>query len=266
MKRMNTFLGRLRRVALMMLAALAFEGAAAAQDAPKFAPPRVAVFPFMDPLDYPDRMLGRRASDAVWAALQEQSMWEIVDAGWLLRLCEAEGVQAPFAVGYLQMLGGHRASAPLAITGAVQAFKLNRERGVAQVTVEVQLVETIEGTRLASSRGVASAKREEGEVLGHAIDRALSEAGADAVRELTSIDPLVATVAATLPDGRVMMDGPWDPEIKPGSKLLIYRAGPTGREAAGAVEVLTSRSTVLHARPIVGEDFRQGDKGVLVAR
>ncbi|MFW6437625.1 MAG: hypothetical protein ACOCZ7_01315, partial [Armatimonadota bacterium] len=190
------------RVALLASLVLALTKVVAAQEAPDFPPPRVAVFPLMDPVDGPDRMVGRRAGASVWAALQQQGMWEIVDAGWLLRLCEAEDVRAPFAVGYLQMLAGHRAKAPLAITGAVDAFKVNPERGVAQVTLTIDLVETQEGTRLASSRGVASAKREEGEVLGQAIDRALDEAGADAVRELTSIDPLMATVVATLPDGR----------------------------------------------------------------
>ncbi|MFW5867359.1 MAG: hypothetical protein ACOCX2_06055 [Armatimonadota bacterium] len=265
MKRSATWRG-LVRPALLVLVTLGFAGSLAAQDGPQIPPPRVAVFPFMDPLDAPERMLGRRASDAVWHALAAQSPWEVVDQGFVLRLCESEDVAAPFAVGHLQMLAGHRASAALAITGAVEAFTLNHDRGIAQVTVQARLVETVGGTPLASSRGVSSAKRAEGEVLGQAIDRALIEAGADAVRELTSIDPLVATVVATLPDGRVMMDGPREPAIKPGSKLLISRGGPGGRVAHGAVEVLTSRLTVLHAKPISGEDFRQGDRGVVVAR
>ena len=247
------------------LVLLALGGAAFAQDEPQLPIPRVAVFPFMSPTDGPDRMIGRRAADATWLALRERGPWELVDPSWLLRLCETEDARAPFAVGYLQMLG-HRAGAPLAVTGSVETLRVNVDRGVAQVTVGVELVETLGGTRLASARGVASATRAEGEVLGQAIDRALMEAGADVALALTSFDLLSAVVVATLPDGRVMMDGPRDPRIRPGTKLLVYRAGRAGPEVLGAVEVETSRVTVLHTKPLAGEDFRQGDRAVVVAR
>lgn len=256
------------RAACMVLAALALLAVAlpaAAQDSRRLPVPRLAVFPLADPADTPDRIIGRRASDAVWAALEDQATWELVDPGWLLRLCENEGAEAPFAVGYLQMLG-QRANAPLAVTGWVEGFELSHQRGVAQVTVAVELVETMSGTRLASSRGVASAKREQGEVLGQAIDRALAEAGADAVRELTSFDPLAAVVVATLPDGRVMLDGPLEPRIKPGAKLLVFRGTAGSAKPIGSVEVKTSRVTVLHALPIAGDDFMQGDRAIVVAR
>ncbi|MFO8081953.1 MAG: hypothetical protein R6V07_16850 [Armatimonadota bacterium] len=253
------------RYALLTLALLAAAGAVSAQERTPPPTPRAAVFAFMEPQETPDRLIGRRASDAVWTALEAQSPWELVDPGWLLRLCESEEARPPFAVGYLQMLG-HRADAPLAVTGSVESFTVNRDRGVAQVTLSVELVETLGGTRIARSRGVASARRESGEVLGQAVDRALMEAGADAVRDLTSFDPLSAVVVATLPDGRVMMDGPREDRIRPGSKLLIYRRTRTGAEAIGTVDVKTSRLTALHAEPIAGEDFRQGDRGVVVAR
>lgn len=246
---------------LMMVAALTLVPGACAADEPTALTPRAALFPFADPVEQPDRMIGRRASDAAWAALREQGPWELVDPGWLLRLCEAEDARAPFAVGYLQMLG-QRASASLAVTGSVESCKLNHDRGVAQVTVAIELVETLVGAKLASGRGVASTKRAEGEVLGQAIDRALMEACADAARELTSFDPLSAVVVASLPDGRVMMDGPREPRIKPGAKLLVFR----GDTVVGTLEVKTSRVTVLHARPTAGEGFRQGDRAVVVAR
>lgn len=249
-------------LALTVLTLLSLLSCTLAADEVRLPTPRVAVFPFADPGDLPDRLLGRRASDAAWAALQEQAPWELVDPGWLLRLCESEDARAPFALGYLQMFG-QRARAPLAVTGAVENCQVNFARGVAQVTVAIELVETVEGLKLASGRGVASAKREDGEVLGQAIDRALVEAGADAARELTSFDPLSAVVVATLPDGRVMMDGPREPRIKPGSKLLVFRRG---EGPIGTVEVKTSRVTVLHAQPIAGEGFMQGDRAVLVAR
>jgi hypothetical protein len=243
-----------------LIALTAATGALAADEAPQLTP-RAAVFPFADPVEQPDRMIGRRASDAAWAALTEQAPWELVDPTWLLRLCEAENARAPFAVGYLQMLG-QRASAPLAVTGSIEECAINFKRGVAQVTVGMHLVETLGGVKLASGRGVASAKREDGEVLGQAIDRALIEACGDASRELTSFDPLTAVVVTALPDGRVMMDGPREPRIKPGAKMLVFR----GDELIGAVEVKTSRVTVLHAQPISGEDFVQGDRAVFVAR
>lgn len=258
-------LSRAAGVVLTALALLIIPLCATAQDAPRLPVPRVAVFPFADPADTPDRMIGRRASDAVGAALEDQATWEIVDPGWLLRLCENEEAEAPFAVGYLQMLG-ERARAPLAVTGWVEGFELNHQRGVAQVTLAVELVETMSGTRLASSRGVASAKREQGEVLGQTIDRALAESGADAARELTSFDPLAAVVVATLPDGRVMLDGPMEPRIKPGARLLVFRGAAGSAKSIGSLEVKTSRVTVLHALPIAGDDFMQGDRAIVVAR
>lgn len=247
--------------ALALLCLAAIGGAACAQDGPALLKPRVGVFPFTDPADLPDRMIGRRAGDAAYAALKAESPWELVDPGWLLRLCENESVRAPFAVGYLQMLG-QRASAPLAITGWVETCQVNPERGTVQVTLAAELVETLGGVSLASGRGVASARREAGEVVGQVIDRALTEAAGDAVRQLTSFDPLTAVVVASLPDGRVMMDGPREPRIKPGAKLLVFR----GDKIVGTVEVKTSSVTVLHARPISGEGFFQGDRGVQVAR
>ncbi|MGI5816683.1 MAG: hypothetical protein ACOX9R_01155 [Armatimonadota bacterium] len=234
---------------------------AAAEDGPQLPATRVAVFPLTDPVDLPDRMIGRRAGDALHVALAAHETWELVDSGWLLRLCEVEGARAPFAVGYLQMLG-QSARAPLAVAGTVEVCQINSVRGIAQVTLVVELVETLGGERLASARGVASAKRAEGEAIDQVIDRALTEAAADAARDLTSFDPMMAIVIARLPDGRVMMDGPQEPRIREGSKLLVFR----GERVVGTVEVKTSRLTVLHAEPITGDDFRQGDRAVLVAR
>lgn len=249
------------RALLAALALVAAIPAVSAQPERATPAPRVAVFPFTAPGELTQRMVGRRASAAAHAALAQSGPWEIVEPAWLLRLCEAENARAPFAVGYLQMLG-QRARAPLAITGSVENCQVNPDRGTAQVTVAIDLVETLNGARLASSRGVASAKRADAEVLGQAVDRALTEAAADAVREITSFDPLAAMVVTTLPDGRVMLDGPQEPRIKPGAKLLVFR----NSEPVGSLEVKTSKLTVLHARPLAGEDFRQGDRAVVVAR
>jgi len=247
--------------ALLALVALGLVPACFAEDAPSVLTPSVAVFPFADPADLPDRMIGRRAADATWAALRTDAPWEPADPAWLLRLCEAEGVQAPFAVGHLQMLG-QRMRAPLAAAGLVETCELNPRRGIAQVTLLVELVETLGGNSLASARGVASATREQGEPLDGALDRALTEAATDAARQLASFDAASAIVVATLPDGRVLMDGPAEPRIKQGAKLVIFR----GADVIGAVEVRSSRLTVLHTEPLAGEGFFQGDRGVVVAR
>ncbi len=210
-------------------------------------------------------MIGRRAGDAIYAALRPEGPWELVDPAWLLRLCEAEGLRPPLAVGHLQMIG-QRMRAPLAIGGLVETCALNAERGVAQITLTIELVETLGGSSLASARGVASAQREQGEALEQALDRALTEAATDAVRRLTAFDAASAVVVSTLPDGRVILDGPIEPRIKPATKLLILRGGQAGPQVIGAVEVKTSSLSVLHAQPLSGEGFFQGDRAVVVAR
>ncbi len=229
--------------------------------------PRAAVFNLLDDGNYPDRLIGRRAADAVFVALIEEAPWELVSRTRLQRLCEAEAARAPFAIAYLQMLG-HRVRAPLALTGVVEVCEVNKGRGTAQVTLLVELLETLEGATLASKRGVGSARRSDDEVapIDQIVDRALSDAARDAVRKLTTFHQGTAMVAATLPDGRVMLDGPDEPALEVGSKLLVYRGADPRREMIGALEVKESRLTVIHAQPLAGEEFRQGDRAVVVAR
>ncbi|MEA3403236.1 MAG: hypothetical protein U9R79_18480 [Armatimonadota bacterium] len=227
--------------------------------------PRAAVYDFTDSGDWPGRLVGRRAADAVHAELAEAAPWELVDRGLVLRLCESEGLQPPFGVGYLQMLG-ERSRSPLAVTGLVRTCTVNERRGVAQVTVLAELIETIGGSSLASVRGVASARRKPGEVaaIGQVVDRALGEAAGDIVRSLTRFDPTQAPVVTVLPDGRVVIDGPEEPALRPGDVLLLYR-GENG-SAVGAVRVESVSLTVVHARPLTGYEPQAGDRGVLVAR
>ncbi|MGC9316956.1 MAG: hypothetical protein ACP5KN_02835 [Armatimonadota bacterium] len=245
-------------LALMALCALAW----ADDDVRR---PRAAVYDFNDSGRWQGRLIGRRAGDAVHAELAKAAPWELVDRGLVLRLCEAEGLQPPFGVGYLQMLG-ERCRAPLAVTGLVQTCTVNERRGVAQVTVQAELVETIGGGRLASVRGVASARRKAEEVaaIGQVVDRALVEAAADIARSLTSFDPAAAPVVTSLPDGRVVLDGPEEPALRAGDVLLLYRGEDDS--AVGALRVESVRLTVVHARPLAGDDARAGDWGVLVAR
>ena len=254
-----------RLLPLLALAALTFGSPCFADDAAGAYVPTAAVFPLTDPDEQPHRMVGRRSCDAIHAALQAEGPWELVDPAWLLRLCEAEGLRPPLAVGHLQMLG-QTMRAPLAIGGLVESCVLNPERGVAQVTLAIELVETLGGSSLASARGVASAQREQGEPLDLALDRALTEAAADAARHLTAFDAASAVVVSTLPDGRVVMDGPLEPRIKPGTKLLVLRGGEMTPQVIGAVQVKTSSLSVLHAEPLSGEGFFQGDRAVVVAR
>ena len=249
-----------------LLAVIAGPGATASE-AEALPAPRAAVFSFVGPVDYPGRMVGRRAADAVFASLAEEGPWELVKRGLIERLCETEQARPPFAVGYLQMLG-HRAKAPLAVTGIVEVCEVNSARGTAQVTLLVELVETLEGASLASHRGIGSAQRRADEVapIDAIVDRALQEAALDAVRKLTTFDVATAMVAVTLPDGRVMLDGPEEPALRLGTRLLVYRRAGAGPEAIGVLEVRQSRLTVVHAHPIAGDDFRQGDRAIVVAR
>lgn len=237
--------------------------AALADDLPQ---PRVAVFSFLDPLEQPGRMIGRRAADAVFGWLEEEGPWQVVSRGAVDRLCEDADARPPFAVGYLQMIG-HQADAALAVTGVVEVCEVNAQRGTAQVTLLVELSETMDVASLASVRGIGSAQRADAVApIDAIIDRALAEAALDVVRKLTTFDAASAMVAASLPDGRVMLDGPEEPPLATGSRLLVYRRIGGGHEMVGALSVREVRGSIAHARPLAGEDFRQGDRAILVVR
>jgi len=243
-------------------AALVAAACGSGADAPELPAPRVAVFDFTEPAERPGRLIGRRAADAVFAALAESARWRTVDRAAVLLACADEELAPPFAVGHLQMLG-QRLRAPLALAGLVQVCEVNATRRSAQVTVSAELVETLGGSSLAAARGVASA-RAEGEPLAPAqlVDRALAEAAGDLVRALTNFEPTGGQVVTTLPDGRVVLDVPEEPGLRVGDALLVFRGG----EPAGALRVEAVSLTVTHARPLAGEDFRGGDRAVLVAR
>ena len=86
-------------------AALVAAASCCAADAPELPAPRVAVFDFTEPAERPGRLIGRRAADAVFAALGEAARWRTVDRAAVLLACADEGLAPPFAVGHLQMLG-----------------------------------------------------------------------------------------------------------------------------------------------------------------
>lgn len=255
---------RLGSAAVIALICLGATGLASADD-PGAIVPRVAVFEFAEPDESSNRMVGRRAADATWLALHSEGVWELVESEWLRRTCEEAQASPPFGLGYLQMLGD-RVRAALAIAGQVQVCELDVERGTAQVTLTAELIETLGGESLAAYRGVASSRREPGEMLDHALDRALTEAAANLARSFASFHPAAAIVLATLPDGRVMLDGPAEPAVQPGAKLLVYRASRAGTVVSGSLEVKTSQLSVLHAVQLSGEKPVQGDRAVVVAR
>ena len=243
-------------------AALVAAASGCGADEPALPAPRVAVLDFTEPAQRPGRLIGRRAADAVFAALGASGRWRTVDRAAVLLACADEGLAPPFAVGHLQMLGD-RMRAPLAVAGLVQVCEVNAGRRTAQVTLIAELVESLGGSSLASVRCVASARAgDEPLALGQLLDRALGEAAGDLVRALTNFEPTGGQVVTTLPDGRVVLDVPEQPGVRPGDGLLVFR----GREPVGALKVETVTLTVTHARPLAGEEFRGGDRAALVAR
>jgi hypothetical protein len=256
----------IRCLSLVALVAIAWSGVPAV-GAEQLPEPRAAVFGFMEPVASQGRMIGRRAADAVFVALADEAPWRLVERAEVERLSEAAGTSAPFAVAYIQMIG-HQCSAELAVTGVVEVCEVNAQRGTAQVTLLVELVETLDGASLASHRGIGSAQRPAGEVatIDEIVDHALSEAARDVVRRLTRFDAASAMVAAAMPDGRIMLDGPEEPALRVGSKLLVLRRMGDEHAVVGALTVLESRLTVVYARPLAGEGFRQGDRAIVVAR
>ncbi len=225
---------------------------------------RVAVYDHTNGTEWEGRLIGRRGGDAVHAALAATGHWELVDRGRVIRMCESEGLQPPYGVGYLQMLG-ERMSAALSVTGLVRTLEVNARRGVAQVTLQADVVENIGGQTIASARGVSAVRRAEGEIVPMEVivDRALNEAAAEIARSLTNLPAVNAPVVSVLPDGRLVIDGPDDEPLHKGDVLLIYR---DGRMPVGAARVERVSLTVIHAEPLAGADFMTNDRAVLVAR
>lgn len=253
------------RMCLFMLTITTAAAAWCATDEPPPFVPRVAIFDFTDPSAWTGRMVGIRAADATFAALRATHRWELIDRSLVLHACRSEGLTPPFAVGHVQMIG-ERLQAPLAVTGLVEVCRVNPERRTAQVTVVAELIETLGGNSLASVRGVASARvGEEPEALAQIVDRALMEAAGDLARALTGFDPAGAQVVMTLPDGRVVLDVPEGVGLRPGDVLLVCR-GRERCDVVGALRVQTVNLTVVHARPLAGDDFEGGDRAILVAR
>jgi len=237
---------------LMACAAAACAGGALAQEADAPAV-RVAVYDFIEPNDYQGHLVGRRAAEAVQFALAERGAWELVERGALLRECAAEGVSAPFGVGYLQMFG-RRLNASLAVPGLVQACAVNPQRGTAQVTLVCELIEAIGGEGLGSFRGVGSARREPEETvaLDVVLDRALTEAAANAVDAMMAFDAWTTTVMARLGDDQALLQPLGEDRIKPGDKAIVCRREPRAWVLVAVVEVLRSDNTTVRTR-IVSE-------------
>lgn len=225
--------------------------------------PRAAVFDFDEADDWPGRLAGRRAAEAVHVALAEAGVWDLADRSVVINICADEGLEPPYGVGYLQMLG-ERLGTALAVTGRVEVCQVNPGRRAAQVTVVTELVETAEGSSLRSVRGVAAEQAQRGEVvtLEELVDRALVQVAGDVARALTNFEPTAARLVTTLPDGRVVLDAPQKPGLRPGDVLLVF----AGDRPAGLLRVQSMKLTVVHAQVIGGEDFRGGQRAVLVAR
>lgn len=252
------FAGLLTAIGALALAAFA----AHAQTGAEVPRPRAAVFDFTDPAGWPGRLVGWRAAEAVQAALAAADHWDLADRGVIVRACADQGLEPPFGIGYLQMLGD-RLGTPLAVSGMVEVCEVNPARRVAQVTLVAELVETGSGAGLRSVRGVASASaRDEVLTLDQLVDRALVQAAGDLVRALTNFEPTSATVVTTLPDRRVVLDAPERPGLRPGDVLLAF----AGERPAGLLRVQSMKLTVVHAQVLTGEDFRGGQRAVLVAR
>lgn len=250
--------------ALLVFSALALPVVSALAQGELAAPrPRAVVFDFTEPDGWPGRMVGRRAAEAVHAALAEADRWDLADRAVVVKACADEGLEPPYGVGYLQMLGA-RLGTPLAVTGLVEVCEVNPTRRAAQVTLVAELVETGEGASLRSVRGVAAAQAARGEAvtLDELVDRALAQAAADVAQALANFEPAEGRIVTTLPDGRVVLDAPERPGMRPGDVLLVF----AGERSAGLLRVQSMTLTVVHARVVSGERFQGGQRAVLVAR
>ena len=251
--------GLLTAIGALALAAFAAHAQAGAE-VPR---PRAAVFDFTDPAGWPGRLVGWRAAEAVHAALAEAGRWGLADRAVVVKACADEDLEPPYGVGYLQMLGA-RLGTPLAVTGLVEVCEVNPRRRAAQVTLVAELVETGEGASLRSVRGVAAAQAAHGEAvtLDELVDRALAQAAADVAQALANFEPAEGRIVTTLPDGRVVLDAPERPGMRPGDVLLVF----AGERSAGLLRVQSMTLTVVHARVVSGERFHGGQRAVLVAR
>lgn len=252
--------------ALWLVALGCLTGAAApAADLPTV---RAAVYDFTDPADYEGHLVGRRAAEAVHTALAATEVWGLVERAALLRACAAEGVEAPFGAGYLQMFG-RRLDASLAVVGLVQTCAINTERGTAQVTVVAELIEAIGGEGLGSFRGVGSAARgaDETVTLDEVLDRALTEAAGNLVVTLTAFNAWSTAVSARMGEDQVLLQPLADPRIAMGEKAIVCRRGPQAWTLVAVIEVQRADDTSVRARIVSQLSPPQpNDVAVCVAR
>lgn len=229
---------------------------------------RVAVYDFAEPGDYGGHLVGRRAAEAVQVALAATGAWELVDRGALLRACAAEGAEAPFGVGYLQMFG-RRLDASLALAGLTETCAVNPGQGTAQVTLVAELIEAIGGEGLGLFRGVGSSSRgaEEAVTLDEVLDRALTEAAGNLVVHLTSFNAWSTTVTARMGEDQVLMQPRAEPQVALGEKAIVCRRGPEAWTLVAVVEVQRADETSVRARIVSQLSAPQPhDVAVCVAR
>lgn len=184
--------------------------------------PRVGVFEFFNPTEYQNRLLGKRASAAVFNEMSGLDNLRLAGFTEVLEACRQMDIQPPFAAGYQQAVG-HRVGAELLLSGVVERCSINPNSGAVSVDVRITIIDQVTGQPLLSF--VARGRGRKHETAPVATDVLADEALVDAAREIAAAFenmPAIQTVVREVNEDKIVLDTA-DVSLPAEARILIYR-------------------------------------------
>lgn len=233
--------------------------------------PAVAVLTVQNLSNHGGGLLGRRAADQLALDLGNTGAWRVLDRAQTDRACRQRELSPPYAVGYMQAVG-HALGADLVAGGTVQTVTVDARAGVARLALYVEIVDQVSGQLVVGAQQKAEARRDSAkpEPTDVLVGRALAEACAKAAK-LSAAGPGAQGEVTDPGDGKAVVLKLADQAVlKPGQRLLLYRAITEGEERLpgkliAAVMVAKSDATTTEARVLARSgDIHTGDIAVTI--
>jgi len=217
--------------ALGLIAALGSISLAAEDTAGQSIRPRLAAMQFHDYSAYRGHLLGRRAADALYVALEATGRWRLLEPSAVRQACADMHLTPPFAVGYQQALG-YRLNADVIVTGRVEGVRISPAEGTVTINLVLDFVDRVCGQSIMPLQISGSSRRADGGP--RPTDIIVSEALADACSRIVAIVQTVPACAAKVVDTsgtQLTLEPLTEVPLTGGDRLLLYRAN--GDEQAG---------------------------------
>jgi hypothetical protein len=253
-----------------LLTGLLSAGLASAQAGP--FRPAVAVLRLRNLSAYGGDLLGRRAADQLALDLGSTGVWRVQDRTQTDRACLQRDLRPPYAVGYMQEIG-HALAADLVSSGALQAVEVDPRAGVVRVTIYVEAVDQVSGQLVVGTQQSAETRRDTDHPLPTdvLVGRAVAVACAKAAK-VTALGPALQGEVTDPRDSKsVLLKLPEQAALRPGQRLLLYRAVTEGEahvpgRLIAALMVTEAKAGSAEARVLAHSgDIHTGDIAVTVS-